>query len=325
MIQLDKPFYKLPIRFAADVLASEVHALGSEAWTPHPTGFVGNEAVRLVTPGGLDSDAMDGPMAPTPHLLSCPYTLEVMAALGGVWGRSRFMGLGPGAEVPEHIDASYYWRTHLRIHIPVITNPGVIFTCGGTPVHMAAGECWAFDSFRLHDVQNKGSEQRVHLVIDTVGSDKIWELMEHSIDLSAEAQLLIEPGSVDRTKVAFEQFNRPKLMSAWELKTHIAFLLDHSLPDPALEAVKRRLDRFIFAWQGAWAMFADNDAGIAVYRQLLDRLRGDLQQIGGGHILLDNTETLYFFLDRMVFSHAVVPPTRMGVVTAGRSNQRLAS
>jgi aspartyl/asparaginyl beta-hydroxylase len=326
MIQLEKPFYKLPIRFSAEALAKEVRALPKAAWTPHPTGFVGNEAVRLVTPGGHDTDAMDGPMAPTPHLLSCPYTMETMAALGGVWGRSRFMGLGAGAEVPEHIDSSYYWRTHLRIHIPVITNPDVTFTCGGTSVHMAAGDCWAFDSFRLHDVQNKGDEQRVHLVIDTVGSDRMWDLMEHSIDVSAEAQLMIQPGTIDRSKIVFEQVNRPKVMSAWELNTHIAFLIDHCLPDPKLEAVKKRLDRFVFAWQGAWALFGDGDAGVPVYRQILDWLRQDLQQIGGHEILLDNTETLYFFLDRMVFTHAVSPVARMGTVTAGsRGNQRLAS
>ena len=45
-MQLKKPFLKLPIRFDADALAAEVSALPATAWTPHPTGFVGNEAVR---------------------------------------------------------------------------------------------------------------------------------------------------------------------------------------------------------------------------------------------------------------------------------------
>ena len=326
MIELEKPFYKLPIRFSAEALANEVRALPRSAWTPHPTGFVGNEAVRLITPGGLATDAIEGPMAPTPHLLSCPYTMEAMTALGGVWGRSRLMGLGPGAEVPEHIDANYYWRTHLRIHIPVITNPNVIFTCGGISVHMAAGECWAFDSFRLHDVQNKGSEQRVHLVIDTVATDRLWDLLGHSIDASSETPVLIQPGRVDRSKIAFEQVNRPKVMSAWELKIHIDFLIGHAVADPKLELVEERLDRFLSAWQGTWALFGDSDPGLPVYLQLLDGLRHDLQGIDSGNILLDNTSTLYFFLDRMVFTQAVIPPAVMGVVTTvPRGNQRVAS
>ena len=78
------------------------------------------------------------------------------------------MGLGPGAEVPEHVDSHYHWRTHLRIHVPIITSPKVEFTCGGETVHMAQGECWLFDSFRWHEVHNRGTERRVHLVLDTV-------------------------------------------------------------------------------------------------------------------------------------------------------------
>lgn len=324
MIELEKPFYKLPIRFSAETLANEVRALPEAAWTPHPTGFVGNEAVRLVSPGGQDTDAIEGPMGPTPHLLACSYTMETMAALGGVWGRSRFMGLAPGAEVPEHIDSNYYWRTHLRLHVPVITNPGVTFTCGGTSVHMKAGECWAFDSFRLHEVQNKGSEQRIHLVIDTVGTEQLWDLLEHSIDES-DADLLIAPGTVDRARIAFEQVNRPKVMTPWELRIHFAYLIQHALPDPKLETVKQRLERFVSAWQGVWARFGDSDPGLPAYRQLIEWIRKDLQRVGGGNIQLDNTQTLYFFLDRMVFTHAVIPAVRMGAAAPPQSNQRLAS
>ena len=82
-----------------------------------------------------------------------------MQELGGVWGRSRLMGLGPGAVVPIHVDIHYYWRTHVRIHIPVVTNPGVRFFCGGQNVHMAAGEAWVFDSFQTHEVAQRGHGQ----------------------------------------------------------------------------------------------------------------------------------------------------------------------
>ena len=132
----------------------------------------------LITPGGAVTDGFEGAMAATSSLRSCPYIMEIMAELGCVWGRSRLMGLAPGREVPPHVDSHYYWRTHHRLHIPVITNPGVSFNCGDQTVHMAAGECWMFDSFRFHDVQNKGSEQRIHLVIDTVGGGRLFELID---------------------------------------------------------------------------------------------------------------------------------------------------
>ena len=176
-MQLKQPFLKLPILFDVEALAAEVRALPASAWTSHPSGIVGNEAVRLVTPLGEDNDDIEGPMAARESLRRCDYVRQIMTELGGVWGRSRFMGLAPGREVPPHIDIHYYWRTHLRIHIPVITNPGVLFTCGHETVHMAAGECWIFNSFLRHDVQNKGDAQRIHLVLDTVGGGLLPELI----------------------------------------------------------------------------------------------------------------------------------------------------
>jgi hypothetical protein len=170
MLDLKQALVKLPVRFSAEALAAEVNALPAEAWEAHPTGFAGNDAVRLVSPEGRATDALRGQMAPTPFLLRSPYIMEVMGWLGGTWGRSRLMGLGPGAQVPPHVDCHYYWRTHLRIHIPVITNDQVLFTCGEETVNMKPGECWVFDSFRRHEVHNNGSTKRVHLVLDTVGA-----------------------------------------------------------------------------------------------------------------------------------------------------------
>jgi hypothetical protein len=326
MIDLTKPFYKLPIRFCAETLQRELSALPESAWTPHPTGFVGNEAVRLISPHGADTDAIEGPMAPTPNLVACPYVMEAMTALGGVWGRSRFMGLAPGAEVPEHIDSNYYWRTHLRIHIPVVTNPGVTFTCGGESVHMEPGDCWTFDSFRLHDVQNKGSEQRVHLVIDSVVTGPLWDLVQKSMEAGADEAVLVEPGTVDTRQMVFEQLNRPKVMSPWEVNFHISYLLDHSLAHPKLAEVAKRLERFVCEWGGAWARFGDSDAGLPLYRQIVEAARQDLQQARGGTIMLDNTQTLYFFLDRLVFTHAVIPAHRDGMrAVPTHAGQRLAS
>ena len=177
-MRLSKPLLQLPIRFDATRLAAEVKALPKSAWLPHPTGYVGNEAVPLVSPGGTPNDGFDGPMGPTEALQQSPYIMDLMAELGCVWGRRRLMGLAAGADVPIRIDVHYHWRTHRRLHIPVITNPGVLFTCNDETVHMEAGDCWLFDSFSLHKVQNKGSERRVHLVLDTVGGGKLWDLVE---------------------------------------------------------------------------------------------------------------------------------------------------
>jgi hypothetical protein len=305
-MRLDTPFLKLPIRFDADALAAEVRALPDSAWTPHPTGFKGNEAVRLVTVGGQPTDDCSGQMAPTEHLTACPYIREIMAELGGVWGRSRLMGLGAGGEVPLHLDSHYYWRTHWRIHIPVITNPAVSFMCGGETVHMAAGECWMFDSFRQHRVQNGGSEQRIHLVLDTVGGSRLWDLMDCAKAGSTSVKTLI-PGERSGDGLAFEKVNSPKIMSPWEIRSHVAFLLAHAVPHPRLGTVADRIERFIDDWAVAWAQYGTDDAGLPDYLQILESVKRDLGTLGGADIMLRNGLPLYLAFDHVVLVNLLDP------------------
>lgn len=320
-MRLTNPFAKLPIRFDADTLAAEVNALPASAWVPHATGFPGNEAVRLVTPGGQPTDAFEGPMKPTENLARCPYIREAMAELGGVWGRSRLMGLAPGGEVPEHVDSHYHWRTHLRIHVPVITNPGVEFTCGGETVHMAAGECWVFDSFRWHEVHNRGRERRVHLVLDTVVSERLWDLIDSAQSGTAGEPRLLRPGERGEGQLMFEQLNAPKVMSPWEIRGHIAFVAGEAVPHPSLEAVMRRLDKFADAWSALWAQFGDSDAGIAAYRELGTRSRAELQALGAARIQLRNELDLAAVLDQLVFIMAVAAPAAAPLRAAGGQRQ----
>ena len=306
-MRLKQPFLKLPIRFDAEALAAETRALPASAWTPHPTGFVGNEAVRLVTPNGEDSDAIEGPMAATDSLNRCEYVRQIMAEIGGVWGRSRFMGLAPGREVPPHIDINYYWRTHLRIHIPVITNPGVLFTCGDETVHMAAGECWVFDSFLKHDVQNKGDAQRIHLVLDTVGGGLLPELMRASEQGMTDARLFA-PGTRDVSGLVFEKVNSPKVMSPWEMRCHLAFTREKAGSDPQVVAILDRVEMFIDAWAANWARFGSDDAGRPVYEKLLADLRESLAEMGVANVEMPNKVPLARMLEQLILLLALAHP-----------------
>ena len=303
-MRLKQPFLKLPIRFDADALAAEARALPPSAWTPHPTGFVGNEAVRLVTPAGEDSDNIEGPMAATDSLNRCDYVRQIMAEIGAVWGRSRFMGLAPGREVPSHIDINYYWRTHLRIHIPVITNPGVLFTCGDETIHMAAGECWVFDSFRWHDVQNKGSEQRIHLVLDTVGGGLLPDLMEAAEAETAEPRFF-RPGERKSDGLVFEKVNSPKVMSPWEMRCHLAFTREHAGSDPRVLRILERVEKFVGAWAAAWARFGTDDGGRQTYEKLLGAVRKDVANLGIGKLAMKNEVSLELMIEQMIFTMAI--------------------
>lgn len=309
-MHFDQPLLKLPIRFCAETLATEVRALPAHAWEPHPQRFPGNEAVPLVTPAGQVTNDFAGPMGPTDYLLQCPYVMEAMAEIGAVWGRGRLMGLGAGAEVPHHVDANYYWRTHIRFHIPVITNPDVDFTCGGVTVNMAPGECWVFDTFRPHQVHNRGAEQRIHLVFDTVGGERLWDLIDAAKrgDPNGGEPKLVGPGEGSRDELVYEQYNYPKIMSPWELRCHVAELIELAVDVPPLEEVRRRLDRLIAGWSAAWTRFDTSDAGLPTYRNLLSSVRDDLQAIGGHAIIMSNARPLYQMLEKFVFDNLIASP-----------------
>jgi hypothetical protein len=261
----------------------------------------------LVSVNGGLNDEFAGPMAATEHLRRLPYVAGLMAELGGVWGRSRLMGLGAGAVVPQHVDIHYYWRTHIRIHIPVITNPGVRFFCGGDAVHMAPGEAWVFDSFRIHEVRNEGSEKRVHLVLDTVGSSRIWQLIGAANSGAAvPTQTWLPPGD-GQPALRFEAVNQPTVMTPWEIRCHVDYLLVHVVSARNEEALAA-IEEFIFNWHAAWAEHGENETGWTAYRQLIRATREELARRGGADVLLDNEASLTLALDALVFSRALMPP-----------------
>ena len=318
-MRLEKSLLKLPRQYCADTLLAEISALPREAWIQHPGKLVGNDAVPLVTPGGEISNGFTGPMAPTKYLRDCPYIMEIMSELGGVWGRSRLMGLAPGADVPDHVDIGYYWRTHLRIHIPVVTSPKVMFTCDGESVHMAAGECWVFDTFKMHNVRNGGTQKRIHLVLDTVGGEMLWDLIEEAQSCNEDGPRPIRkllPGEVPAESLALERINAPEIMSPWEIRCHVDFLLAQAPMMPSLEFVAARLDRFVIGWSAAWAQFGDSPAGIHTYRQLLANIQNTLKEARADSIILPNKVPLDRALSELIFQVAVtgsVPPSRSTV------------
>jgi hypothetical protein len=325
-MRLTQPFLKLPISFCAETLAAEVNALPESAWVLHPNKFPGNEAVRLITPGGAQTDKFNGPMRPTEFLECCPYIAEVMGALGGVWGRSRLMGLAPGADVTPHVDAHYHWHTHMRIHVPVLTNPGVEFVCGDETVHMAAGDCWTFDSFRWHEVHNRGSERRVHLVLDTKLTGRLWDLIDGA-QTGTPTPTELQPGRGKGEPLLFEQFYVPRVMSAWEIRCHTTFVAGHALPHPQLETVLKRLDRFADCWAALWAQLGTSETTFPAYRRLAHETRIELRALGAAEILLRNQVDLGLVIDQLIFVNAVSAPAEqaLGTMQQVAGQRRLAS
>jgi hypothetical protein len=319
-MDLKQAFLKLPKSFDAEKLAAEVRALPLSAWVPHPGNYPGNDAVLLVSPEGKTDNGFTGQMAPTEHLRSCPYIAEVMAEIGAVWGRSRLMGLAAGANVLRHVDVHYHWRMHTRIHIPVITSDKVIFTCGNESIHMAAGECWVFDSFQMHSVRNGGAEKRVHLVLDTVGGEALWDLLDQAQDPARVRPIRTTKPS----ELRFERVDTERVMTPWEVRAHIEFLRGRA-EDPKLKAVFWRLERFAATWRAIWAEYAGSEEGIPAYRRAIAEIQQELLSSGDGNLQLPNQVPISRALAELVFQVAL--PTEIARPAFGsiRPDQRLAS
>lgn len=309
-MKLQVPFVQLPLAFDVEALRAEVMALPDAAWRPHPQGFAGNDACTLVTVGGdPESDGFAGAMQPTPWLLQSPYIQQVMATIGGTWGRSRLMRLSGNSEVTPHVDTNYYWREHIRVHVPIITTPSVRFQCGGAEVNMAPGECWIFDTWRLHNVLNEDENMRVHLVVDTVGGDAFWE---HVASGRAPGQArpgwqarFVPPAPGATPALDYERMNLPQVMTPWEMREHIVFLLNEAQPHPALAGLQQALLQLTRRWQGLWAAHGTDRDGWPRYRALLETARADLFARGLDQVRLKNGILMALCLEAWIFRTAL--------------------
>ncbi len=84
-MKLHVPFVQLPLQFDATRLMAEIDALGADKWIEQPQKFPGNFALPLISVNGdAVSDAISGPMLPTPSLAQCPYLMQVLHRIGAV-------------------------------------------------------------------------------------------------------------------------------------------------------------------------------------------------------------------------------------------------
>lgn len=319
-MRLSKPFIRLPFRFDAERLAAEAGQFGPDRWMAHPSGLPGNSAIALISSGGTDNDSFEGEKRPTRHLDACPYTRQVMASFGEVLSRSRLMKLDAGAEVRLHVDFNYHWFSRVRIHIPVVTNPAVAFHCGREQLHMQAGECWIFDSWRRHRVVNGSALDRIHLVIDTCGSGRFWDLVRRveTADPSAtaaQAQLVpFEPGR--RATLKTERFASLPVMAPGECSALIEDLIaDFSAnPDNPAELVASYaawMRGFAQDWRETWLLYGHRAEGVARYRALIEHARGRLHPDMRALTVSSNRLGVNAIFVQRVLNAALAPEARL--------------
>lgn len=309
-MKLQVPFLQLPVSFDAAALAEEIARIDESHWRPHPNKLPGNSALTLVSTGGdPDNDELDGQMRPTPALQQLPKVRQVLAALGATWGRSRLMRLSGQAEVTAHVDTNYYWRDRMRVHVPVTTTRGVRFQVGEAETHMAAGECWIFDTWSRHRVLNQDDSTRIHLVADTVGGGRLWDLIARGRpagrDIPGWRAQAVALGDEPDPALDYESVNLPTVMTPWEMREHFVFLLAEAIPHARLPAVQQGLLDFSRRWQALWSAFGDRPGGWPRFAALIEQARADLLARGAGEIGLRNEVGLMFMIESYVLGVAL--------------------
>ncbi len=282
--------------FDAERLAYEVQALPEQAWQAHPTGYKGNTAVPLISVNGEANDLFSGPMAQTPWLEQSPYIRQVLSNFQVVFGRTRLMGLAGGHEVPMHCDVNYHWFTRVRIHIPIITYPEVAFHCSNKEIHMAAGEAWVFDNWKIHRVDNPTSQFRVHLVADTVGSSIFWGMVDQSFN-TPENELNLKNIAFDPTEsppLRLEKYNTLKVMHPSEMELLTEDLIEDlrkagsGNPEEMVVKFVRTVRGFYQDWKSIWAACGEDEFARDLYEKRRNRLIKDLVAIRQPLVLESN-------------------------------------
>lgn len=298
-MHLPHRFYKFPFRFDAERLRAELFAIPEEAWRRHVQDFAGNSALPLIaTNGDVDDHGFRAPMMATEHLTRLPYLRQVLGTFRTLLGRARFMRLEPNHGVPSHIDMQYYWRTHTRVHIPIVTHPDVRFYCEDQSVHMAAGEAWTFDNWREHKVVNEPNTRRVHLTFDTYGSTEFWDLARPFGDAD-EPPLPVPYRPGFEPKLLFETYAGDAIMPPGEVELELSRITADvaACRDNAPSAIadlRSFLDSLIKEWRILWHLHGPTPQGHQGFlalsgwaRNTLDSISPTLRMASNNHMVVE--------------------------------------
>ncbi|HLJ74797.1 MAG TPA: aspartyl/asparaginyl beta-hydroxylase domain-containing protein [Thermoanaerobaculia bacterium] len=176
---------RLPFLFDAARLDADLDRIEAGGWSPHfnTQYYEGDWSGIPLRSNSLTSALFIDPSRPDafadlPALQNAKYFREVAAAFEAPVRAVRLLKLAPGAVIREHRDAGLrYEDGEMRVHIPIRTNPGVEFVLGGESLPLLPGECWYLNVDLPHRAANRGTADRVHLVLDLVVNTWVEEIL----------------------------------------------------------------------------------------------------------------------------------------------------
>ncbi|WP_241507214.1 aspartyl/asparaginyl beta-hydroxylase domain-containing protein [Aquimarina sediminis] len=186
---MENAFLKLPFLFSEDRLLRDLNYCQSYQFTSHfnTNDYSGDwKSIALRSLNGevnqiyAHSSGSEN-YKNTPLLDNCPYFREVIAFFECEKESIRLLNLSPNGKIKEHRDHNLgYEDNSFRIHIPITTNNNVLFYINNQKVTMSVGESW-YGNFNLpHWVENNGTTDRIHLIIDCIRNEWSDELFLQS-------------------------------------------------------------------------------------------------------------------------------------------------
>lgn len=152
----------------------------------------------------------------------CPYFREILDALPFPVGVTRILFLPPGKKIGEHTDKGFSWENgHLRLHIPIVTDPKVRFQIGAESVHWPVGQFWFGDFNQPHWLHNESDITRVHIVMDCFVTEELLALFPEEALAQIRANTTIKTfdswnsgGAIANPDIYTGYFKAPKTLSS---------------------------------------------------------------------------------------------------------------
>ena len=175
-----RSFLKLPVAIDREKLLAEYNSIPESAWGASHWDVHCSIDMILLRGGkkGSAEDFVTDDVANSPLLAQMPYIASILAP-NGPFGGAHYAFIfrtKPNGITRQHMDDREEWTRTVRIHVPIITNPGAVLLAEGRSKHLEVGEVWTFDNQQIHSVMN-GDSTRVHMIFDVDPNPKFAALM----------------------------------------------------------------------------------------------------------------------------------------------------
>lgn len=205
---------KFPITFDIDRLQADVQKVLSLEWTDHYNRKDYNgkwTSIALMSEDGKSDSIFalnQNELKDTAILQQCPYFKSILDDFPFEKTAVRLLNLTAGTEIKPHRDYCLgYEDGCFRLHIPIITNPDVVFLLDDKRLIMNEGDCWYINANFTHSVVNNGTQDRIHLVIDGLQNEWTNELFYKEADPEQFQKPLPEMSETEKQRIT-EELNR---------------------------------------------------------------------------------------------------------------------